>query len=124
MCQLGKHSSSSHSSHFGSGGSTGSRPSSGSGTTIVPSFRFSKADDQMVEVTPTSSFEEIEEPVSHVNIGSVQDIPPMLNHSNNKDSFNRSLINSGPPSTFTYDDIDGFYGAGDSGTGPIQCKLS
>ena len=41
-------------------GPTGSRPS---GTTIVPSFRFNKADDQMVEVTPSSSFDDMEEDI-------------------------------------------------------------
>ena len=91
--------------------------SGGSGTTVVPSFRFNKADDQMVEVTPTSSFEEIEEPLQHINIGSVQDTSSILDKSTQEDTdtFFRTLINSGPQSVIKYDDIDEYYGTGDDG---------
>jgi hypothetical protein len=83
----------------------------------VPSFRFNKADDLMVEVTPTSSFEELEEPVTLVNIGSVQDTSSTLNYSTTEhtDPFLRTLIPSGPQSVIKYDDIDEYYGTGDGG---------
>ena len=72
----------------------------------------------MVEVTPTSSFEEIEEPVTLINIGSVQDTSPMLNNSTRDHTgpFHRTLLNSGPHSVTKYDDIDEYYGTGDDGS--------
>ena len=92
--------------------STGSRPP---GTTIVPSFRFNKADDQMVEVTPSSSFDDMEEDIKHVDVGSVQDSPFIQNVLTKEDkehSFH-NLITPGPSSLISFDNIDEFYGAGE-----------
>ena len=71
----------------------------------------------MVEVTPTSSFEEIEEPVTLMDIGSVQDTSSILDNYTRKhtDPFFRTLINRGPQSVINYDDIDEYYGTGDDG---------
>ena len=93
-------------------GPTGSRYT---GTTIVPSFRFSKADDQMVEVTPSSSFDDMDEDIKHVDVGSVQDSPltqHMLTKEGNEHHF-QNLINPGPTSLINFDNIDEFYGAGE-----------
>ena len=96
-------------------GSSGNRLSGG--TTIVPSFRFNKADDEMVEVTPTSSFDEIEDTVSNIDwSGSVQDVSPSTYHSFNKgkdSQFHNPMINSGSYSIITKDSIDEFYRSGD-----------
>jgi len=106
----GKHSSSSTTSHSGSGGVTGSRQSS---TTIVPSFRFNKADDQMVEVTPSSSFDEMDEVISNADFGSVQDssytqIKPTKREN---DHFYDNIIDTGSSSLIDFGSIDEFYGA-------------
>ena len=86
-------------------GPTGSRYT---GTTIVPSFRFSKADDQMVEVTPSSSFDDMDEDIKHVDVGSVQDSPltqHMLTKEGNEHHF-QNLINPGPTSQINFHNID------------------
>ena len=95
--------------------SAGSRMSGGSCATVVPSFRFNKADDVMVEVTPTSSFEEIEDPVTLISAGSVQDTSSTLNNTNkvHTEPFLRTHINHDQPSDIKYGDIDEFYGTGD-----------
>ena len=94
-------------------GVTGSRQSS---TTIVPSFRFNKADDQMVEVTPSSSFDEMDEVISHADFGSVQDssytqIKPTKREN---DHFYDDMIDTGSASFIDFGSIDEFYGAGES----------
>ena len=93
-------------------GVTGSRQSS---TTIVPSFRFNKADDQMVEVTPSSSFDEMDEVISHADFGSVQDssykqIKPTKR---DNDQFYDDIIDTGSSSLIDFGSIDEFYGAGE-----------
>ena len=91
-------------------GLTGSRHS---GPTIVPSFRFNKADDQMVEVTPTSSFDEMDE--SHTDNGSVQDSTFGKSEVKGEDEqFYHDLINTGSSSLMNFESIDEYYGAGEN----------
>ena len=53
------------------------------GGTVVPSFRFNKADDEIVEVTPTSSFEETEETaISHCSNAPIQDLLQNIKENN------------------------------------------
>ena len=95
----------------------GSRLHGGSGTTIVPSFRFNKADDEMVEVTPASSFEEVEDTIlSHTNLGSIQTTSPAKsNKTTNMDdvTYHDLFVNSGPSSILINDSIDEYYGTGE-----------
>ena len=95
----------------------GSRLYGGSGTTIVPSFRFNKADDEMVEVTPTSSFEEVEDTMlSHTSFGSIQTpSPAKSNKTTNMDdvTYHELIVNSGPSSILINDSIDEYYGTGE-----------
>ena len=92
---------------------TGSRQSS---TTIVPSFRFNKADDQMVEVTPSSSFDEMDEVISHADFGSVQDssYTQMKPTQRENDHFYDDVIDTGSSSLIDFGSIDEFYGAGEN----------
>ena len=94
-------------------GVTGSRQSS---ATIVPSFRFNKADDQMVEVTPSSSFDEMDEVISHADFGSVQDssYTQMKPTQRENDHFYDDVIDTGSSSLIDFGSIDEFYGAGEN----------
>ena len=75
-------------------------------TTVVPSFRFNKADDEMVEVTPTT-YEDMEE------ASSIQDMPTNKGNNNNVGySFGDTLISSRRPIA-EHDCFDGLYRAGD-----------
>ena len=95
----------------------GSRLHGGSGTTIVPSFRFNKADDEMVEVTPTSSFEEVEDTIlSHTSLGSIQTTSPAKSKKAtimDDVTYHELFVNSGPSSILINDSIDEYYGTGE-----------
>ena len=71
----------------------------------------------MVEVTPTSSFEEVEDTIlSHTSLGSIQTTSPAkLKKATIMDdgTYHELFVNSGPSSILINDSIDEYYGTGE-----------
>ena len=66
----------------------------------------------MVEVTPTSSFDEMDE--THTEGGSVQDSSFSKSMAKGENGqFYHDLINTGSSSLMNFDNIDEYYGAGE-----------
>ena len=89
------------------------------GTTIVPSFRFSKADDEIVEITPTSSFEEIEEGYENNSINHIHQDVSLIAESQSEENVDYSFVdkviinNRWPTPVIENDHMDGSYRTGD-----------
>ena len=71
----------------------------------------------MVEVTPTSSFEEVEDTIlSHTSLGSIQTTSPAKSKKAaimDDVTYHELFVDSGPSSILINDSIDEYYGTGE-----------